>query len=386
MKNEDEIELSVVLPIYNVEAYLSRCIDSILNQTYKVGEIICVDDGSTDGSLEIILQYSRIDNRIKMIHKENGGLVSARKAGLMSAKGKYVTYVDSDDWIEENMYEEMMEVARNSGADVITSGSIRDYGTHCIEENEKIEAGIYEGRILNEKILHRMIETNAFFRSNISHHVYNKVFKKDLLMKYQMQVDDFVNVGEDMACTYPCILNAKKIAVTGKSYYHYCMRADSIMGTKKMDEGERYKVLFDGLYAEFVKHKDGVSNIMTQFEFMKAYVLLLKRPQEIVAYNNEKLYPFGKVKNDARIIIYGAGRFGVELKNLLEKKYCCNVVAWVDKQPKQGILGVDDLNDIAYDVIIVAVLLSDVMEQIKKELLNKKVNKNNILNIDVKLL
>ena len=101
--------ISVIIPIYNVENYLKKCIESVINQTYKNLEIILVNDGSNDNSKNIIDEYSTIDNRIKVINKENGGLSDARNAGIEIAKGDYITFLDSDDWIELNMYEKLYQ-------------------------------------------------------------------------------------------------------------------------------------------------------------------------------------------------------------------------------------------------------------------------------------
>ena len=109
--------LSVVVPVYNVEPYLERCIQSILNQTYKNLEVILVDDGSTDKSGSVCDEYVLQDDRVKVIHKKNGGLVSARKAGAAIATGSYITAVDSDDWIESNMFEEMMKQKQDESAE-----------------------------------------------------------------------------------------------------------------------------------------------------------------------------------------------------------------------------------------------------------------------------
>ena len=111
-------KVSIVVPIYNVEKYLDRCIQSLLAQTLKEIEIILVDDGSDDGCAQICDQYAERDSRIKVVHKKNGGLDSARKAGIAIASGKYVGYVDGDDWIEPFMYERMVELAEKYGANV----------------------------------------------------------------------------------------------------------------------------------------------------------------------------------------------------------------------------------------------------------------------------
>lgn len=367
---ENDLLLSVIVPVYNVEQYIGRCLDSICNQTYGNLEIICVNDGSTDHSLEIIQEYAKSDSRIQIVMKENGGLVSARKAGVQKASGEYATYVDSDDWIEQNMYADMMRLCSETKADIITSGCIRDYGTHIVLEKENIRPGIYEGENLRKEIWMRMIDTETFFRSNISIHLYNKIYRKDLLKHYQCKVDDYVNVGDDAACVYPCVLNARKIAITEKCYYHYCMRANSTMGTKKADELDRYQILFRDLHNEFQAHYNEVSNIYDQFLNFRYYVLLLQCARKILRYDNGVLYPFGKISREERIIVYGAGRFGIELKDWLQENGF-NVISWVDKNSGGEVEPVDTILHSGYDKILIAVLLQDIVSQIKRELAQK---------------
>ncbi len=118
--------ISVVVPIYNVDEYLPQCIDSIINQSYRELEIILVDDGSTDSGGSLCDRYARMDSRIKVIHKENGGLVSARKAGINSAVGEYISFVDGDDWIEPDTYRILIDAGQ--GADIITFACYEEYG------------------------------------------------------------------------------------------------------------------------------------------------------------------------------------------------------------------------------------------------------------------
>ena len=116
--------LTLIIPIYNIEQYLSQCLDSIINQTYKNIQIILVDDGSTDSSGRICDEYADKDSRIIVIHKENGGLVSARKAGLREATGEYVVYVDGDDWIELNAIEHMVGTIERTKEDIVIYDSL----------------------------------------------------------------------------------------------------------------------------------------------------------------------------------------------------------------------------------------------------------------------
>ena len=138
--------LSVVIPVYNAENFIRRTLESVLSQSYAVHEIICVDDGSTDGSADILKEYVDRDERIKVLRKDNGGSTSARKAGVLQAQGSYITFVDADDFIEPEMYEEMMALATQNNADLVTSGLIRDYGDSCTVEAERIDAGVYTDR------------------------------------------------------------------------------------------------------------------------------------------------------------------------------------------------------------------------------------------------
>ena len=137
-------ELTIIVPIYNGEKYLNKCIDSILSQTYTDFELILVDDGSTDSSLSICKVYAEADSRVVVYHKENGGLVAARKSGLSLAKGEYIGYVDCDDYIEADMYEKLMSVAKEDGADIVTGDIIIDHITHSKVEKGNIPSGFYD--------------------------------------------------------------------------------------------------------------------------------------------------------------------------------------------------------------------------------------------------
>ena len=174
--------ISVVVPIYNIENYIRKCIESIQNQTYKKIEIILVDDGSTDLSGKICDEYALNDSRIKVIHKKNGGLVSARKVGIENAEGMYATYVDGDDWIESDMYEKLLNQIVD--ADIIISGKIRDYGDHSVYERNKIPEGIYNADDLKNIIYATMMYTGRFYERGISPQIYQNLYVKEILLKH----------------------------------------------------------------------------------------------------------------------------------------------------------------------------------------------------------
>lgn len=221
-------KLSVIVPVYNVEKYLRQCIESILNQSYTEFELVLVDDGSKDSSGEICDFYKEQDSRVKVIHKVNEGLVNARKTGIQNASGQYVTYVDSDDWIDEDMYEVMMRRLLEEDADVITC-AIRKEGNDGYEIiKNKILSGVYEGDAFGE-LLHRALYSGEFFENGLFPSLCTKIYKKEILFDNQMRVNGALRMGEDAMCTYPTLLDCSKVIVLNEfAPYHY-RRTDSTM-------------------------------------------------------------------------------------------------------------------------------------------------------------
>ena len=187
------IELSVIVPIFKVEKYLAQCVESILDQTYKKLEVMCDE-------------YAKRDSRVRVIHKTNGGLVSARKAGIEMAHGHYITYVDGDDWLSLNTYEVLMRYVVENKVDIVTAGFIEDFGTEKSNYNDTIKTGYYSGEMLNKYFYKTMLYDKSTGDSGIRPNVWSKVFSKEVIYDCQMSVDNRINYGEDMACTYPALL------------------------------------------------------------------------------------------------------------------------------------------------------------------------------------
>lgn len=379
--------LSVVVPVYNVEKYLSRALDSILQQTYPVYEVICVDDGSTDSSLDILHEYAKKDSRIKVIHKENGGSTSARKAGLEKVSGTYTAFVDSDDFIELMMYEEMMALAVRNQADLVTSGFIRDYGNSITINNEKIRSGTYNADLMEADIFPSLIDTNSFYRTSISPSLCNKIFRTELLKKIQLSIDNRIIVGDDDAVIYPFLFSCKMMVVSGKNYYHYCIReTGSNLEMKKVDDYESISVLLQHLERAFSKADKPGRNLKKQFQLLKASFLMLRCAPRILNYDGVRLYPFGEIHKQDKILLYGAGKFGVELKEYLEQQGF-QIAAWADKSANRpGVIRPNEISKVDYDCVIIAVLIADAVEHIKKDLKELGVPEENILFVDAKMI
>lgn len=242
-RKEENCRLSVIVPVYNVEQYLERCVDSILAQTEKDMEIILVDDGSTDSSGALCDAYASRYEQIQVRHKENGGLTSAWKAGLELASGKYTGFVDSDDWIDPDMYGRMIALAEREQADVTVCGLVFDFEDPQIPKREEISnfrKEVYNRREL-ENLFPTLINDGYFFGRTLQPARVTKLFRTELLRANVKYCDDRVAVGEDMQLTFPVILDTRKLCVVQNFYpYHYWINNKSITG--KYDSGYMDKV------------------------------------------------------------------------------------------------------------------------------------------------
>lgn len=234
--NKDKI--SVVLPIYNVSEWLCDCIDSVLNQSLQPFEIILVNDGSTDNSGEICNQYASNNSIIKVVHKVNGGLSSARNAGIELFTGDYVVFIDSDDTIHPAFLETLYDLAIRTSADITMCDYIS--GTVCKWiENETIEEIRYNEDVLNKMNDNDVVITVAWNK------LYKAYFFKELGLRYKEG-----KIHEDMFMSPHLLYNAKKIAITNQKLYFYRQRENSIMNLnfsiKKLDalEAINYRIIF----------------------------------------------------------------------------------------------------------------------------------------------
>lgn len=325
--------LSVIVPIYNVRPYLRQCIESICNQTYRDLEIILVDDGSCDGSSEICDQYETMDNRIVVLHKENEGLVKARKSGLQISRGEYIAYVDGDDWIEPEMLERLYSIMTENNVDIVMCGHYIDTGNISKEAYHDVPDGHYGKKQLIEKIYPEMIVGRAFFDWKIYPALWDKLFKRERIMPYQMEVDDRLKMGEDAACTYPALLNADNIYILHECLYHYRQTTTSMVKNIQSHTEERaqFQLLYDSVDKSFGENKD----IFDLREQWLKYVLFLMIPRSDGLYRGYDrlgfLFPFRNVHKGSDIILYGAGTYGQRLYYYLKKTGFCNIILWLDR-------------------------------------------------------
>lgn len=264
--------ISIIVPIYNIQNYLRKCIESIILQKSEDLEIILVDDGSTDSSVEICDEYSREDNRIVVIHKKNGGLVSARNTGLEASQGRYVGYVDGDDWVEENMITVLERHIHKYHPDILCYGFFinDEKSERCYEQTEK--SGFYNASELFNRIYPRMLyeDNRRFYTFGIVPNLWAKLVKREILEANKCNIES-ISYGEDVACSYACILDSKTMYLLSNSLYHYRLNMKSI---SKAYDPKRF--INNELLVNYLEDTWGrkAYDMSKQLKYYRAYLLL----------------------------------------------------------------------------------------------------------------
>lgn len=220
-------KISIIIPVYNVEKYIRKCVDSILSQTYKNLEIILVDDGSLDNCGKICDQYAKIDNRVVVIHKQNGGLSSARNAGLKQATGDYIMFVDSDDSLEKIACESLINITNKTDADIICFNCSNVYLNETIDNSKN--SYCYSNTHKYYELSYAEAIIDNIYRKHIRYEAWSKIYKKYIFdtIKFKEGL-----LAEDFNVFYKFLKIAKKIIYFDANLYLYLRRDDSIMGKK----------------------------------------------------------------------------------------------------------------------------------------------------------
>lgn len=221
--------LSVIVPVYNAEHTLRRCVDSILNQELSDLEVILIDDGSTDSSLNICKEYAERDGRVTVFHKENAGLVSARKSGVEIASGEYVGFVDSDDYIDSDMYSALLAEADKNHADIISGGIITDYSDHSVKSFNLLPEGYYDKEAIEKNVIPQMLMNSGLWKYGIIPGVVIKIFKKRVLEDSLSNIPNELTLGEDVAITSYSMIAAQSLSVVRAASYHYIQTESSMI-------------------------------------------------------------------------------------------------------------------------------------------------------------
>lgn len=248
------MRVSVIVPVYNTEKYLARCIDSILAQTHKDLQIILVDDGSTDKSGEICDSYAKADNRIIAIHQENSGVSKARNAGIDVANGDYIAFVDSDDTIRPDMYESLLGIAKKTGADIVTSDFIFN-GNNV--KNSLDENSLYDEKRIKEEVLPQFTYSNSIGVFEFK----NKIFKSELIKFNNIVFYEGFSYQEDLMFMINIYAHTKSLYYLPEAFYEYVPLSTGLYSSYRENAGEKF-IKARGIITSLIK-KYEIENIDT---------------------------------------------------------------------------------------------------------------------------
>lgn len=259
-------KISILIPVYNTSKYLERCLNSIINQSLKEIEIICVNDGSTDNSLEILNKFAQYDGRIKIINKNNGGLTTARNVGIKNARGEYYLNIDSDDWIEPGYLEDIYKKAKKENLDMVISDIIFDY------EYKKREVIRKDLNIEEDKVLNGKEYLKIFFRENFHGYTWNKLIKKEIYEKSRVKYDEEIFLYEDVEVISKLAIHMKRIGKVNKAYYHYIQGENNGSRTIKFKNYLDMERCFNEINKYYLKNSidEGIKNLL---KFREEYSL-----------------------------------------------------------------------------------------------------------------
>ncbi len=225
-------KISIIIPVYNAEKYLRKCIESVIAQTFKDWEAILINDGSKDSSLAVCYEYATKDKRISVIDKTNGGPSSARNRGLEQARGEYIYFIDADDWIESNALEILYFNSDNGYFDIVFVGFVREYSNGNMEYSYAYDADTYS--LPKESIICHLYKEQAYGW------ICTKMLKKEIIEKYNIRFDESIELWEDEMFTSEYLNHVSSVRAINNHPYHYICNVESIMQTNN----KRYEKVF----------------------------------------------------------------------------------------------------------------------------------------------
>lgn len=318
------VDISIIIPAYNAEKYIRDCMNSVLNQTFKNIEIICIDDGSTDSTGKILDEYSLKDSRITVIHQENRGQTKGRKVGIEKAIGKYIAFVDSDDWLDSHMYEEMYCLAEEYNVEAVCCGYYSVQGKTRVKVFNDMKSGLYG----KDSIYQYLFDCNKATRKiNWSYWTY--LFNKNSIYEYIMNIDDEIKQGEDIVGVWSFLINAKSIYVINAPFYFYRVTG----GTSSRKENDNFLFHINRVYLSLKKQFQKNEHAEYLIHMLKhmLYDLTISGSCFFGERKDFFLFPYERIPANSNVVLYGAGMVGKSYYRQLKNNHFCNLVAWVDR-------------------------------------------------------
>lgn len=379
--------ISVVIPVYNKEEYIEECVRSIISQGKIVQRVIVVDDGSTDGSLSICHRIKSIDDRLIIVAQKNKGPISARLKGLSLCDTDYVTFVDADDFIIPNAYDDALEYMRD-GIDLIAYEITRYFdGTREKHEYHLLEEGVYDRERIRREVYPKLIWNFEKGTPGIECSQCVRIVKRDILLDSYRRLDDNrFYYGEDWAISIPLLTRIQNMAVIPKSYYRHRQSVNNTAPVYVSSESyfDEIAHLFD--FLRQAMSEECSYDFTKQLDYLYMYSVDMKK----WAYNDydfhrDFLFPFDKVPARKRIILYGAGLVGNTYFKQLSKLNYCEDVLWVDRNAEYlndcAIKPISELDHKTqlFDYCVVAIESTKVANEVREFLISKGFDKEKIV-------
>lgn len=366
--------LSVIVPVYNSEPYLRQCVTSLLDQTYPKIEILLVDDGSCDKSGEICDEYAEHYKNISVFHQKNAGANAARKKGILLAKGYYVAFVDSDDWIEADFFEILMSTIIKENADMVTANITTDTEHDSQIHFSAIMKGAYTKEKIEKYIFPRMVYDDIQQKPGIFAYLCGKVFVRRKLIESISDLDNRLTYGEDGAIVFPLLAQIGKLVVTDCCGYHYVQHDTSVTHNLSLDLFYRVQYLEEYLVKKF-KKLGKYELVDTQIHYFIRDLLLniIKSEYDVDCGKIMCLPPYEMIPKGSKLVIYGAGKAGKEFVRLLLQSHYAEIIAWVDQNFGKELYSykIEEPKSIVekdYDYILIALTDEKIVMEVKKNL------------------
>lgn len=369
--------VSVIVPIYNTQEFLPRCLDSILNQLYENIEIILVNDGSTDGSLSVCEKYARKDTRIQIASQPNQGIIAAKKTGIRICRGSYVMFVDSDDWIEPELAGVMVQAMRESDCSLVCTNVYMESEEGISEKRNAIPSGIYEtGNIAKDLFYYKNMARYGILPYSVA-----KLYPREMLREILENISDEIHYAEDKAIVFSFVFRDIKVCFMDSMYYHYCVRN----GSACQSENQNYLVELTAFYKYAKKLFEGHREREHLLRQLGKYLLQetkhainnklgLAMPDKPICIQPYQLDPTAFWLQKKKVILYGAGKVGADYYKQIKDCMNMELCGWVDKNygkyqaEELDVQPIEYIQKTEYDYILVAVRKQTIFEEIKKEL------------------
>jgi len=381
---KDNHILSIIVPVYNAATTILRCLESILNQSYKDFELVLVDDGSTDKSLALCEAYVQKDNRVTVLHIKNVGPFQARKAGAKVAKGDVLMFSDADDWFKDDAIERVMDLMNKHTPDMIAFEYVCE---NRGREKYFYEEKLYCGEEIQKVIIPKMMYDTAAGKGFLNPSLCCKAIRKEIFIQITESVKNRITLGDDALVTYPAVCMAEKIYIYNKALYHYRDNGFSCTHSFPPQRLSEIKMFQENIVRllEEVGQGDGQRyQVECYIRFLLS--MMIKKWYRLELSSISFKFPRHLVRRGNRVLIYGAGDVGKSYINNLKNDCYAEIAGWVDREYRKiksyRSVEVTDPNSIGkneFDTLLIAVWNEDTAYEIKGSLIKMGIPEEKII-------